>query len=90
MTRTIRQVLFSSLALAAFAPLGAIAYDTHADPAKPKAASEKTAKSSCTPMKEKPMVKLHTNLGVITIAVVVAAFNILHEVGGGNRRFFLV
>ena len=69
MTRTIRQVLFSSLALAAFAPLGAIAYDAHADPAKPKAASEKTAKSSCTPMKDKPMVKLHTNLGVITITL---------------------
>ncbi|MBL8518041.1 MAG: peptidyl-prolyl cis-trans isomerase [Betaproteobacteria bacterium] len=32
-----------------------------------KAPDTKSAKSTCTPMKDKPMVKLHTSLGVITI-----------------------
>ncbi len=39
--------------------------DIKATAAKP--ADTKSTKSTCTPLKDKPMVKLHTNFGVITI-----------------------
>jgi peptidyl-prolyl cis-trans isomerase B (cyclophilin B) len=34
---------------------------------KADAANAKASKSTCTPLKDKPMVKLHTNHGIITI-----------------------
>jgi peptidyl-prolyl cis-trans isomerase A (cyclophilin A) len=70
MTRTTRQILLVALSLLVFAPLGASAQQKPADTAKPKAANEKIApKTSCTPLKDKPMVKLTTSLGAITIAL---------------------
>jgi len=47
--------------------ISAGAQNKPAEPAKTKPADAKAAKSSCTPLKDTPMVKLHTNLGVITI-----------------------
>ncbi|MDX2217855.1 MAG: peptidylprolyl isomerase [Burkholderiales bacterium] len=55
-----------SMILSALLSLPAVAQQKPAD-AKAKPADAKASKSSCTPLKDKPMVKLHTNLGVITI-----------------------
>jgi cyclophilin family peptidyl-prolyl cis-trans isomerase len=55
-------LLCSLLALPVFAQQKPA--DAKAKPADTKAAA---TKSTCTPLKDKPMVKLHTSLGVITI-----------------------
>lgn len=57
---------FGSTLLCALLALPALAQQKPAD-AKAKPADAKATKSTCTPLKDKPMVKLHTNHGVITI-----------------------
>lgn len=54
-----------SALLVALLALPAWAQQKPAEPAKAKPAA--ATKSTCTPLKDKPMVKLHTNHGIITI-----------------------
>ena len=75
MTRFAKKLSFLSLPVFAFAfsiafsitPLGVHAQGKAADAGKPKVAVEKTGKSSCTPLKDKPAVTLHTSFGDITL-----------------------
>jgi cyclophilin family peptidyl-prolyl cis-trans isomerase len=69
MTHSTRNILSISLFLIASASLNAFAQQNPAAPAKAAIPDKGIAKSSCTPLKDKPMVKLHTNLGIITIAL---------------------
>ena len=57
---------FGSTLLCALLALPALAQQKPAD-TKAKPADTKSTKATCTPLKDKPMVKLHTNLGVITL-----------------------
>ncbi len=60
--RSVTLVMLSLFVMAAHAE------QPPAAPVQPEAA-EKTSRSSCIPMKAKPMVKLHTNHGFIVIAL---------------------
>lgn len=57
---------FGSTLICTLLALPALAQQKPAE-AKSKPAEAKASKSTCTPIKDKPMVKLHTNFGVITI-----------------------
>ena len=69
MAHSTKNIFFISLFLLASGPFGTLAQQNPAAPAKAATAEKGAAKSSCTPLKDKPMVKLHTNLGIITIAL---------------------
>ena len=69
MAHSARNILYIALFLFASASLNIFAQQNPAAPAKTATPDQGAAKSSCTPLKDKPMVKLHTNLGVIAIAL---------------------
>lgn len=69
MAHSARNILYIALFLFASASLNIFAQQSPAAPAKAAMPDKGAAKSSCNPLKDKPMVKLHTNLGIITIAL---------------------
>lgn len=69
MALSTRSILYIAILLFASASLDIFAQQNPTAPAKAAMPDKGAAKSSCTPLKDKPMVKLHTNLGVITIAL---------------------
>ena len=69
MAQSTRNIFFISLFLLASGSFDIFAQQNPAAPAKAATPEKGAAKSSCTPLKDKPMVKLHTNLGIITIAL---------------------
>lgn len=69
MAHSTRNIFLISLFLLAPWSFDSFAQQSPAAPAKAATPEKGAAKSSCTPLKDKPMVKLHTNLGIITIAL---------------------
>jgi cyclophilin family peptidyl-prolyl cis-trans isomerase len=69
MAHSTRNIFFISLFVLGSGSFDTFAQQNPAAPAKAVAPEKGAAKSSCTPLKDKPMVKLHTNLGIITIAL---------------------
>jgi cyclophilin family peptidyl-prolyl cis-trans isomerase len=69
MAHSTRNIFFISLLVLASGSFDTFAQQNPAAPAKAATPEKGAAKSSCTPLKDKPMVKLHTSLGIITIAL---------------------
>jgi peptidyl-prolyl cis-trans isomerase B (cyclophilin B) len=69
MAHSTRNIFFIFLFVLASGSFNSFAQQNPAAPVKAVTPDKDAAKASCTPLKDKPMVKLHTNLGIITIAL---------------------
>jgi cyclophilin family peptidyl-prolyl cis-trans isomerase len=69
MAHSIKNIFFIALSILAAGSFDTFAQQAPSAPAKAVTPDKSAAKSSCNPLKDKPMVKLHTSLGIITIAL---------------------